>query len=133
MSSSSPTTTPGPSGRCGSSARAATRRRTRRRRRRRTSPTDSHWWDGSQIYGSEPAFAAALREGEDGRLRLDQDGQLPRDLDAKVDLTGVAGNFWLGLALLHTLFTLEHNAICDRLAREHPDWTDDELFDKARL
>ena len=50
-----------------------------------------------------------------------------------VDLTGVAGNFWLGLALLHTLFTREHNAIADRLAAEHPDWTDDELFAKARL
>jgi len=66
-------------------------------------------------------------------MRLDPDGQLPRDLDAKLDLTGVAGNFWLGLALLHTLFTREHNAIADRLAAEHRDWTDDELFAKARL
>ena len=95
--------------------------------------TDSHWWDGSQIYGSEPAVSAALREHEGGRLRLDPDGQLPRDLDDKLDLTGVAGNFWLGLALLHTLFTREHNAIAGRLAAEHPDWTDDELFGKARL
>ena len=95
--------------------------------------TDSHWWDGSQIYGSEPAITNALREGVGGRLRLDPDGQLPRDLDAKLDLTGVAGNFWLGLALLHTLFTREHNAIADRLAAEHPEWTDDELFAKARL
>ncbi len=66
-------------------------------------------------------------------MRLDPDGQLPRDLDAKLDLTGVAGNFWLGLALLHTLFTREHNAIADRLAAEHPRLTDDELFAKARL
>ena len=95
--------------------------------------TDSHWWDGSQIYGSEPALSAALREGAGGRLRLDPDGQLPRDLDDKVDLTGVAGNFWLGLALLHTLFTREHNAIADRLAQEYPHWSDDELFAKARL
>jgi hypothetical protein len=95
--------------------------------------TDSHWWDGSQIYGSEPAVSAALREGAGGRLRLDPDGQLPRDLDDKLDLTGVAGNFWLGLALLHTLFTREHNAIADRLAAEHRDWTDEQLFGKARL
>ena len=94
---------------------------------------DSHWWDGSQIYGSEPALAAALRTGTGGKLRLDPDKQLPRDLDAKIDLTGVAGNFWLGLALLHTLFMLEHNAICDRLAAEHPDWDDVRLFDTARL
>ena len=95
--------------------------------------TDSHWWDGSQIYGSEPAISAALRAGKGGRLRLDPDGQLPRDLDEHVDLTGVAGNFWLGLALLHTLFTREHNAVADRLAQEYPHWTDEELFGKARL
>lgn len=94
---------------------------------------DSHWWDGSQIYGSDAAFAAALRAKEGGKLRLDPDGQLPRDLESLVDLTGVAGNFWLGLALLHTLFTREHNAICERLAEEYPDWSDDELYDRARL
>ena len=94
---------------------------------------DSHWWDGSQIYGSEPAFSAALRTGTGGKLRLDPDRQLPRDLDANIDLSGVAGNFWLGLALLHSLFMLEHNAICDRLAAENPGWDDDRLFDTARL
>ena len=26
---------------------------------------------------------------------------------------------------------LEHNAICDRLAQEHPDWDDDRLYDTA--
>jgi hypothetical protein len=94
---------------------------------------DSHWWDGSQIYGSDPKLASALRSKEGGKLRLDPDGQLPRDLESLVDLTGVAGNFWLGLALLHTLFTREHNAICDRLAEEQPSWSDDELYDRARL
>jgi Animal haem peroxidase len=94
---------------------------------------DSHWWDGSQIYGSEPGFAAALRANEDGKLRLDADGLLPRDLEQQVDLEGVAANFWLGLAVLHTLFTLEHNAICDRLRATHPTWPDDRLFDTARL
>jgi hypothetical protein len=103
----------------------------------RTPPTfataDSHWWDGSQIYGSDERFAARLRMGEEGKLRVDDQGLLPGDLEELVDLSGVAGNFWLGLAVLHTLFTLEHNAICDRLRAEHPSWTDDELFDHARL
>ncbi len=94
---------------------------------------DSHWWDGSQIYGSEERFAAAIRAGEDGKLRIEPDGLPPRDLEQFVDLTGVAGNLWVGLALLHILFTLEHNAICDRLRREFPGWSDDRLYDKARL
>ena len=31
------------------------------------------------------------------------------------------------------VFAREHNAICDRLAREYPDWSDEQLFQKARL
>ena len=102
-----------------------------------TAPTfvtaDSHWWDASQIYGSDPKFAAALRAREDGKLRLGPGGLLPRDLEEVVDLSGVAGNLWIGLGILHTLFTLEHNAICERLKREYPTWTDDQLYDRARL
>ena len=39
--------------------------------RRPGSRTDSHWWDGSQIYGSEPAFADALRDAR-GRQAADR-------------------------------------------------------------
>ena len=93
---------------------------------------DSHWWDGSQIYGSDRGFADALR-GEGGKLRLDERGLLPQDLEQHVDLEGVAANFWLGLGILHTLFTHEHNAICDRLRAAYPTWADDRIYDKARL
>lgn len=94
---------------------------------------DSHWWDGSQIYGSDPTLARMLRSGEDGKIRIDEKGLLPEDLDELVDLLGVGGNFWLGLGLLHTLFSLEHNAICDRLRAEYPTWTDGQIYDRARL
>ena len=33
-----------------------------------------------------------------------------------INLTGFTDNWWIGLAMLHTLFTLEHNYICDLLA-----------------
>jgi Animal haem peroxidase len=94
---------------------------------------DSHWWDGSQIYGSKPEFATAIRSGENGKLRMAEDGLPPKELERALDLAGVDGNFWVGLGLLHTLFMHEHNAICDRLRREHRDWSDDQIFDKARL
>jgi hypothetical protein len=94
---------------------------------------DSHWWDGSQIYGSDEGFAQAVRSGEGGKLRIDADGLPPRELEELADLTGVAGNLWVGLALLHTLFMLEHNAICERLSADFPSWSDDRLFEKARL
>jgi hypothetical protein len=35
--------------------------------------------------------------------------------------------------MLHTLFTLEHNHICDLLAAQFPNWTDVQLYGKARL
>jgi hypothetical protein len=94
---------------------------------------DSHWWDGSQIYGSKNEFTDALRSHEDGKLRIDPSGLLPRDLEEGLDLSDVGGNFWIGLGVLHTLFSLEHNAICDRLKAEYPNWSDDELFSHARL
>ena len=94
---------------------------------------DTHWWDGSQIYGRDPAFVHALRSGEHGKLRIDEHGLPPQDLEAHVDVSGVASNFWVGLALLHSLFMREHNAICDHLHDKHPELTDDDLYDKARL
>ena len=48
-------------------------------------------------------------------------------------LSGFTDNWWVGLAMLHTLFTREHNHICDLLAKEHPDWTDAQLYGKAKL
>jgi hypothetical protein len=94
--------------------------------------TATHWWDASQIYGSGADMLARLRSGHLGKLTVDAHNLLPLD-DKGIDLTGVSGNWWIGLSLLHTLFTLEHNAICDRLAAEYPRWSDDELFDHARL
>ena len=35
--------------------------------------------------------------------------------------------------MLHTLFTLEHNAICDQLAHLNPKWNDQQLYTKAKL
>jgi Animal haem peroxidase len=95
--------------------------------------TATHWWDGSQLYGSDAQTQARLRAHEDGKLTIQPDGLLPLDPEHGVDLTGVNGNYWIGLSLLHTMFAREHNAICDRLKQEYPGWSDDELFDHARL
>jgi Animal haem peroxidase len=94
---------------------------------------DSHWWDGSQIYGTNAEFAGKVRD-DGGKVRLEKDYLLPRDLEPFLDPPGIRGNFWVGLAVLHTLFMREHNAIVDALrAKERRRWTDDELYNKARL
>ena len=94
---------------------------------------DTHWWDGSQIYGRDPAFAEASAPASTASCSIDEHGLIPQEIEAHVDLTGVAGNFWVGLALLHSLFMREHNAVCDHLHATHPELSDDELYDKARL
>ena len=94
---------------------------------------NSHWWDSSQIYGGDPITAAKLRTQSGGRLRIEPTGLLPVDPETGLSFTGFTDNWWIGLAMLHTLFTLEHNHICDLLAHHHPDWNDDQLFKKARL
>lgn len=84
------------------------------------------WWDGSQIYGSSEALTRQLRDkNEDGKLELDQKGAvafLPRDEDGN-PVTGFRDNWWVALEMMHTLFALEHNAICDMLRKAYPSWT----------
>jgi hypothetical protein len=97
---------------------------------------NTHWWDGSQIYGSSEEATRELRsKSQDGKLEVDLEGGatfLPRGADG-IPKTGFNENWWLGLELLHTLFALEHNSICSQLKVTHPTWTSDQLFDTARL
>ncbi|WP_211216302.1 peroxidase family protein [Longispora albida] len=98
--------------------------------------TVTHWWDGSQLYGSTERRCRQLRTGEDGKLRVEPDGRLPeepRPALKGIDLAGFTDNYWIGLSLLHTLFAREHNAICDLLRRRYPGWGDERLFHTARL
>jgi hypothetical protein len=93
---------------------------------------DTHWWDGSQLYGGTPAFAEELRSRDKGQLKIDRLGLVPREVE-KLLHKDVAPNFWVGLSILHSLFMREHNAICERLASLYPRMCDQELYDKARL
>jgi hypothetical protein len=93
----------------------------------------THWWDASQLYGSDLATQRRVRSGRDGKLFLDGRDRLPVDPGTGIEISGFTENWWLGLSLLHHLFTAEHNAICDRLRAEYPSWDDEQLFQTARL
>jgi hypothetical protein len=94
---------------------------------------NSHWWDGSQVYGSTTAIQASVRAGHDGKVLVGADGRLGIDPATGLEITGFTENSWVGQSLLHALFAMEHNAICDRLRKENPNWDDERLFQQARL
>ena len=94
---------------------------------------NSHWWDGSNIYGSTQAEQDVLRAGSGGKVKVQDDGRLFHDETVGTEITGSRDNLWVGLSLLHSLFAREHNAICDMFMQEHPDWDDERLFQQARL
>jgi Animal haem peroxidase len=90
----------------------------------------THWWDASQIYGDNLAMQRSRRTMEGGKLRLPENGSsFPENGEDPANTSG----FWLGLAMLHILFAQEHNAICEQLQREYPNWSDEQLFQRGRL
>jgi hypothetical protein len=91
----------------------------------------THWWDGSEVYGSSAKDAARLREGKGPKIRLDE-GFLPVDQLGMV-ITGFNESFWLGLSAMHTLFVREHNLLCDELRARYRTWSDDRIYQTARL
>jgi hypothetical protein len=89
----------------------------------------SHWWDASEVYGTTREKAEALREG--AKLRL-ENGHLPVDLDGR-EVTGFGDSWWLGLSAMHTLFAREHNTVCDALRSAYRTWSDERVYQTARL
>jgi hypothetical protein len=102
--------------------------------------------DGSVLYGSDPARAAALRTFAGGHLKTSAGNLLPIDTFAlpgendtgqfplsQLFLTGdVRGNENVLLVTIETLFVREHNRVADLYAAAHPDWTDEQLYQAAR-
>jgi hypothetical protein len=94
---------------------------------------NTHWWDGSQVYGSTTAEQAALRLSRDGKVMVGDDGRLGFDPTTGREITGFTENAWVGLSLLHGVFAMEHNAVCAMLKRQNVHWDDERLFQQARL
>lgn len=98
----------------------------------KVSPNDvTHWWDASQIYGSNQVEQNELRTFSNGQMKLvNKNGRslLPKTDKLVVtnnrqnqgyEVTGFKDNWWVGLSMLHTLFVKEHNAIAEMLYKKH--------------
>jgi len=88
--------------------------------------------DGSMVYGSDAATAAALST-DDGKLLLDEFGLVAFADDGSVLAGDIRAAENSGLYAIQTLFAREHNTWVDKLAEKNPDWTSDELYDAARV
>lgn len=73
---------------------------------------NTHWWDLSQVYGSDEARHTTLRAFVDGKMKVADDGLLPVGPDG-LDIAGYNDNWWAGLSLLHNIWVNEHNLVCD--------------------
>lgn len=91
------------------------------------------WWDLSQIYGTNAEANKKMRSGVDGKLKFnEQTGWLPF-MENGQELAAFSENWWTGLAMWHNLWTREHNHVCDLIKKAHPNKSDQELHDLARL
>ncbi len=101
------------------------------------------WIDASMVYGSDDVRAAALRTNDGmGRLATSTGDLLPWNTAGLPNAGGtgddlflagdVRANEQLGLTAMHTLFVREHNRLVRRLARRHPRWSGERLYQEAR-
>jgi peroxidase len=101
--------------------------------------------DGSMVYGSDPARAAALRTFQGGRLKTSAGDLLPFNTgglpnannspypDSSMFLGGdIRANENIELTSLQVLFVREHNRQASILANAHPKWNDAQLYQGAR-
>ena len=92
--------------------------------------TETHWWDGSQIYGTGTDKQSEVRTFKDGKVKVGENGRLPESITTGgIDLTGFEENYWAGVGLLHTLFAREHNSVVDAVKKAHPSFDDQRLYE----
>lgn len=87
--------------------------------------------DGSNVYGSDDAYADKLRTHEGGKLVMSTGDMMPME-NGQFIAGDARSNENIGLASMHTLWVREHNRLTDELAQQHPDWDDEKLYQEAR-
>ena len=111
--------------------------------------------DLSQVYGSSAKIANALRKFTGGLLKTSPGSMLPyaaaayftADQITALDMANdaravpedqlfaagdVRANENVELTALQTLFLRNHNAVAAQLQKEHPAWTDEQLYQESR-
>ena len=94
--------------------------------------TITGWLDGSQVYGSDATTAASLRTA-DGHMKMSAGDNLPIDPQSGMFMAGdVRAQENPDLTALQVLFVREHNYQVDKLEKQHPNWSGDQLYEMAK-
>ena len=99
--------------------------------------------DASNVYGSDPTRAAALRTNDGtGRLTMSAGDFLPFNTDGLPNAGGpdpslflagdVRANEQVALTAMHIVFAREHNRLARLLGDAHPDLSGDEIYQRVR-
>jgi hypothetical protein len=111
--------------------------------------TVTFWWDASQLYGWDQETQQRVIDPKDkAKLKVSDAGLLPSYSEVGLnppkgfgdqEISAFADNWWIGISLMHTMFSKEHNYIVDQLRQNATPpsgaatWSDEELYDTARL
>lgn len=101
------------------------------------------WIDASNVYGSSQERANALRTLDGtGRLKTSAGNLLPFNETGLENAGGSGNNLFLagdvraneqvGLTVMHTLFVREHNRLARKIAKNHPSYSGEEIYQNAR-
>lgn len=101
------------------------------------------WIDASNVYGSDDLRAETLRAHDGtGRLRTSSGRLLPFNTTGLPNAGGssptlflggdVRANEQVGLTALHVLFVREHNRLANRIRKNYPGLSGDEVYQRAR-
>ncbi len=113
------------------------------------------WLDASAVYGSDTHRSSWLRSFSDGKLKTSAGNLLPwntfsgefgSDVDPTApemaDDVGMAPKLFVAgdiraneqplLLACHTVFVREHNRLCEEIILNHPNWTDEQIYQEAR-
>ncbi|XP_029431074.1 dual oxidase 2-like isoform X2 [Rhinatrema bivittatum] len=109
------------------------------------------WIDGSSIYGSSHSWSDALRSFSGGMLSSGSDPLFPKESDGRLPMwkakdvstqqLGSKGIYNFGTARGNEspfvqaesiVWFRYHNYLAKKFSKEHPDWSDEELFQHSR-
>ncbi|GFX61465.1 dual oxidase [Trichonephila clavipes] len=109
------------------------------------------WIDGSFVYSTSEAWVNSMRTFENGTFRSTE-GRFPPRNHERVPLINYPPARYLGMLNPERMFLLGdprihqnpallslgvvfhrwHNVIAERVHSQHPDWTDEDIFQRAR-